>query len=207
MGWAWRTHSLLPRLALGSTQRCAWHFGVKILGWANKFFSSSNLFCHGRCVHLLKDFSWLSLKSNKRLTKISILTPWCAVWLCGGMHTAELDSMLQWHVDMLTCGAFWEILITWLRVVMHTVELDLAVGFTLQSSTLQWDAHRRVRLVQICHFFVFSYLLRFSTQFLRKNFELKKILKQLVTYYFHINIFRHHREIAFVKHRIKTDTW
>ena len=31
-------------------------------------------------------------KSNQRQSKILILTPKCAVWLCGVMHTAELDS-------------------------------------------------------------------------------------------------------------------
>ena len=37
------------------------HCGVKILGFANKLFFFSNLFFHDRCVHMLKDFSWLSL--------------------------------------------------------------------------------------------------------------------------------------------------
>ena len=75
-----------------STPRCAWHREVKILGLAKQ-----NLF--------LQIFSFMIdmftpkrispdclFKNNQRLTKISILTPQCAVWLCGVMHTAELDS-------------------------------------------------------------------------------------------------------------------
>ena len=43
----------------------------------------------------------------------------------------------------------------------------------------------------------------------KKTYEVKKIYHTNVDleYNFHINIFRHHREIAFVKLRIKTDTW
>ena len=33
-------------------------------------------------------------KSNQGLTKISILTSWCAVWLRGVMHTMELNSVV-----------------------------------------------------------------------------------------------------------------
>ena len=89
------------------------------------------------------------------------------------------------------------------------MDLDLAVGFTPLSSTPQWDAQGGVRLVQICPFFVFSYLKRLSTLFFRKKFEVKKIPYTIrdLQFNFHINIFRHHREIAFVKLQIKTDTW
>ena len=57
----------------------------------------------------------------------------------------------------------------------HTVELVSAMGCTPRSSTLQWDAHRGVKLIRKCPFFVFSYLLRFSTSFFRKTSEVKKI--------------------------------
>ena len=54
-------------------------------------------------------------KSNQRLTKISFLTPQCAVWLWGAQ--------------------FWAILITWLRRGMHTMELDYSVWSTPWSPT------------------------------------------------------------------------
>ena len=113
-------------------------------------------------------------KSNQRLTNISILTPRCAIWLRRVMHTEELDSAEGCTLQSLTPqwnahrGAFWEILITWLPGVMHTAELDSTVGCTPGSLTSQWDAHRGVRLVRICLFFVFSYMLQFSTPFFEK---------------------------------------
>ena len=70
-----------------------------------------------------------------RPTKISILTPQCAVWLRGVMHNAELDSTVGCTPQSLTppwdahCGLCY-------RGVMHTEELDLAVGCTPQD-----DAH------------------------------------------------------------------
>ena len=43
----------------------------------------------------------------------------------------------------------------------------------------------------------------------KKTYEVKKISHTNfdLQYNFHINIFRRYREIAFVKLRIKTDTW
>ena len=99
--------------------------------------------------------------------------------------------------------------------VQHTAEffenfgaVDSTVCCTPRSSTPRWDAHRGVRLIRICPFFVFSYLQRLSTPFFRKTSEVKKIPCTICDsqYQFHINIFRHHREIAFIKRRIRTDT-
>ena len=75
---------------------------------------------------------------------------------------------------------------------MHAPELDFLVGYTPQSQTT----------------FVFLYLLHLSTTFYKKT-EVKKISWTICDfcYYFHINIFRHHREITIIKFRIKTDTW
>ena len=97
----------------------------------------------------------------------------------------------------------------WLPRVMHTTELDSAVRSTPRSLTPWWDAHREVRLIRKCLFFVFSYLLHLLTLFFRKTFEVKKIPWTIcdLQYQFHMNIFRHHREKAFVKLRMKTDTW
>ena len=50
--------------------------------------------------------------------------------------------------------------------------------------------------------FVFSYLLRFSSTFYRKTFEIKKIAETILLYYFHSFISRHHREITIVKIQI-----
>ena len=58
--------------------------------------------------------------------------------------------------------------------MMHTAELDSAERCTRRSLTPRWDAHRRVRLIRKCPFFVFSNLLRLSTLFYRKNAELFK---------------------------------
>ena len=111
---------------------------------------------------------------------------------------------------------------------MHTVEffeevdtLDSAVWCTPRSLTLRsdahrrawlsgwWDAHHGVRLIRKCLFFVFSYLLRLSTLFYRNMSQVKKIPWIIfdLQYQFHINIVRHHGEIAFVKLWIRTDTW
>ena len=94
-------------------------------------------------------------KSNQRLPKISILTPRCAVWLRGVMHTAESDSAEWCTPRSLTprCdaqrGVFWGSCYPWLRGMMHTTELDSAVGCTPQTFlrtlhhlTLRCDAHR-----------------------------------------------------------------
>ena len=80
-----------------------------------------------------------------------------------------------------------------------TTDLDLAVGFTLQSQTSS----------NMSFFRVFIFLTPFGFFFSRKTSDVKKIPDSIseLQYYFHINIFRHHREIAFVKHQIKTDTW
>ena len=133
------------------------------------------------------------------------LTPahWGA-WLPGVQHTAELDSAVGSTSRSLT--PWWD---AHRRVFEKVGTLDSAVCCTLRSSTPRWDAHRRVRLIGKCPFFVNSYLLRLSTPFFQKTSELKKISWTIcdLQYQFHINIFRHHREIAFVKLRIKTDTW
>ena len=42
------------------------------------------------------------LKSNQRPSKFSILTPWCAVWLHGVIHTGELDSAVGCTLRSLT---------------------------------------------------------------------------------------------------------
>ena len=130
-------------------------------------------------------------KSNQRLTKISILTPWCASWLRGVMHTAELDSAVGCtpHSLTLQCDVHRGV---WLCGVMHTVEPDSAVWCTAKifekfgavysavwctprSLTLRWVAHRGVRLIQKCQFFVFLYLLRLSTLFYWKTSQVKKL--------------------------------
>ena len=111
----------------------------------------------------------------------------------------------------------------WLPGVQHTAELDYAVGCTLRSFlrklvplTPRYDAHHRARLRGGMHtaesdwFENVSFLyFRLSTPFFRKTSEVKKIPWTIcdLQYQFHINIFRHHREIAFVKLQIKTDTW
>ena len=83
---------------------------------------------------------------------------------------------------------------------MHTTEFfekvgthDSAVGCTPRSQT---DS-------KMFPFFVFSYLLRLSTP-LKKKTEIKEIPLTIcdLQYQFCINIFRHHREIAFGKLQI-----
>ena len=81
---------------------CTCHRGIKILGLANQ-----NIF--------LQIFSFMidvftpkrispdcPFKNNQRLTKISILTLRCAIWICGEMHTAELDSAVGRTPQSLT---------------------------------------------------------------------------------------------------------
>ena len=112
-------------------------------------------------------------KSNQRLTKISFLTLWCAVWLRGEMHTAEFELVGSTPRSLTPRGDAHSG--AWLYSKMHTAELDSEVGCTPRSSTPWWDAHHGVRLIQICPFFVFSYLLHLSTPFFWKTHEVKKI--------------------------------
>ena len=85
---------------------CAWHHRVKILGLANQkivlqiFSFMIDLFTHKRI------FPDCLFKSNERLSKMSILTPQCAVWLHGLMQTAEF--------------LFFRYFFSWLCGVMHT---------------------------------------------------------------------------------------
>ena len=53
---------------------------------------SSNLFFHNRCLAPIKWFLLIVslIKSNHR--QVKILIPQCAIYLCGMLHTAEIDS-------------------------------------------------------------------------------------------------------------------
>ena len=78
---------------------------------------------------LLKGFLLIvPLRSTRKPSKIFILTPQCtaSAWLRG----------------------------TWLRYMMHTLELDFAKGCTPRSLTLRWDAHCGV----LFRYFVFMTL-------------------------------------------------
>ena len=73
---------------------------------------------------------YLITKFEKFDSQVCILTPRCAFWLLGVMHTAELYSAVWCTPRSLTpwCDAhrtvLWEIWVTWLRSVMHTAESD-----------------------------------------------------------------------------------
>ena len=72
---------------------CYAHRGVKILGLVNQqFIFIINLFFPDRCVHPSQNFSWMSLlKKQPETIEDVILTPRCAVWLRGVMHTVKMD--------------------------------------------------------------------------------------------------------------------
>ena len=157
-----------------STPWCSSNCGVKILVLANKIFF---LQTYSYMIELFtpKRISpECPFKGTQRLVKILILTPRCAFWLYGVMHTAKLDFVVWSTPWSLTqrCDAHHGV---WLRGGKHTGESDSAVGCTQWSSTPLWDAHCRVRLTRKCPFFLFSYLLHLLTSFFRKTFELKKI--------------------------------
>ena len=140
------------------------------------------------------------------------LTLWCGAhcgaWLCGMMHIMKIDSPLGCTTQSLTAhhGVFWEILTTWLGGgVIYAVELDSSVGCTPWSLTLLYAWHRRVRLLQKCQFFVFSYFLHLWRTFYRKTPEVTKI-PCTICFYFHTIIFRQHRELTIVKLLIKKQT-
>ena len=86
---------------------------------------------------------------------------------------------------------------------MHTAEFFEKVG-TLDSAVwcTPWSSKMSV-------FSCFRTCYVFRLSFLRKTSEVKKIPWPIcdLQYQFHFNIFRHHREIAFVKLCIKTDPW
>ena len=156
-------------------------------------------------------------KTNQRFAKISILTARCAFWLSGMMLLRSSTPWWEAHSGAQLCS------------VMHTAEffekfgaVDSAVWYTPRSQAPQWDAHRGASLRggmhtteldcqvhQISVFLVFSCSLLLLTTFYKKTSEVKKIPQTIcdLQYNFYINIFRHQREIAFVKLRIKTDTW
>ena len=147
----------------------------------------------------LKGFLPSPFKTNHWLAKILILTPRCAVCLwcilqsltplweahCGARSTPRCNA----H-----CGVFWKIWCSWLCSVMHTTELDSMVGSTPRCLTLQ-----RAN-IYFFHFFVF--FTSFNNVLQKKVWSKTGSLNN-----FHINIFRHQREIAFVELWIKTDTW
>ena len=80
---------------------------------------------------------------------------------------------------------------------MHTAELDSAVHHTAESGA-----------TNISFFRFFEFVFSFN-DVLQKTSKVKKIPQTIfdLQYNFHINIFRRHREIAFVQLRIKTETW
>ena len=75
---------LSPRCGMCSTPRSQ----TNVL--SKSTFYTSNLFFHDRCIHQRMS-SDCPFKSNQSRAKISILTPGCAVCLCGVMHTTEID--------------------------------------------------------------------------------------------------------------------
>ena len=109
-------------------------------------------------------------------------------WLRGGMHTVELFEK------------FWSLDSTVWCTPMHTTELDSAVGCTPRSQTCS----NMLFFQKADIFLVFVYLTSFDS-ILSKIFWSKK--DSWLTVLFHINIFRHHREIASVKFPRKTDSW
>ena len=114
-------------------------------------------------------FPHCPFESNQTLTKISVLTLRCAIWFCGVMHIAELDSMVG---CTLWSGVFKkEILITWLCGVMHTPELHSMLVCSVHTSQLDsmvgytpYAWHHGVKLLWKCPF-SFSYLLHLSKTF------------------------------------------
>ena len=137
------------------------------------------------------------------------LTPWCDAhhgvgWRSGMIHTGESDSAVGCTIAHrrifekfgdLGCASHRG---AWLCSGMHTAGLNSAVGCTLQSQTDLKMSVFRFFILATSYDFIFS-----------KNFEVKKIPWTIfnLQYQFGMNIFRHHREVAFVKLRITTDTW
>ena len=119
------------------------------------------------------------------------------------MHTTELDSAVGSTPRSLTPrwdayhGVFWESWYPWLCGMMYTAELGSAVGCTPQSQT---DSKMSVFRVFI--------LATFFDSIFPKNLWSKKLPWTIcdLQYQFNFNIFRHHREKAFVI-RMQTDTW
>ena len=116
------------------------------------------------------------------------LTPRCdaylGTWLCGVMHTTELDSAVGCtrrnflrNFDYLTlqCRR------AWLCGVMHTLESDK---------------------MSVFHVFIFVTCFK-NSMFYWKTPEVKNFHWTIcnLCYNFHINLFRHHREITIVKLR------
>ena len=76
-------------------------------------------------------------KTNQRLAKIWILTPRCAVWLLGAMHTAELDSVVRCTPQSFNpqWDAHCEV---WLRGGKHTAESSSAVCRVFKEIWCSW---------------------------------------------------------------------
>ena len=145
----------------------------------------------------------------------------CAVWLCGVVHIVELDSAVwctswrltprwdaqhrAWLCTMEFFEKFWLLDSAAVWYMPWSLILDSSVGCTPWSLTLLYAWHRRVRLLQKCQFFVFSYFLHLWKTFYRKTPEVTKI-PCTICFYFHTIIFRQHRELTIVKLLIKKQT-
>ena len=82
----------------------------------------------------------LYCKRKQRPAKFSIITPECAVWLCGVMHIVEFFVTFYYYTPWCD-DAHHKV---WLSGRMHTTESDSMVGCTPRSLTQWWNAHHRV---------------------------------------------------------------
>ena len=119
---------------------CAAHRGTNVLS-KSTFYTSNHFFHVFTHERTCPDCPF---KSHHGQAKIFIFTPrfdaHCGDWLCGVMHTAEIDSVVWCTMRRLTlwcdaqCG-------DWLCGLMHTEEIDSVVWCTLRRLTLRCDAH------------------------------------------------------------------
>ena len=112
----------------------------KIFGFLKILYLTKHAFlpCHLLCRH-----SASIVIDHTDMVRAQLLTD-C---LSRVMHTAEIVSV-EWCIPQ-SCLRYcvlnsWEIWNNWLRGLMHTAEIDSAVGCTLRRLTPRWDAHNRV---------------------------------------------------------------
>ena len=112
-------------------------------------------------------------KSIQRQAKFLILTLGCAVWLCGVMHTLELDSAVWCTLQSLTPQ--WDAHPrAWHCCLMHSSESD-------STHTAESEYFKNVR------FCVFKFVTSFNYVWSKNNLLLKV--------WFNSNILRHHHRI------------
>ena len=164
-------------------------FWPSVFSWLQPILAHDKQFGFRRDVRSKRLINWTPRRISHRRVKILVLV----------YQTFFFKSFLSCNMcSPLNRQRFW----FWLRCV----QFDSPVGCTPRSQAPHYVSHHRVKCIK---YLVFSHSLCLSTTFYKKRLKSKRFCKTVfeLQYNFHINIFRHQREITFVKLWIKINTW